>query len=342
VLAAILAAVFSTFGPVGQDASSLYVADQGSVVRVDKENLTRTSLTATTSRRIAAIDIDGDRVLYATAAAPRCEPYEVFPGNSAYHGHKCTWIDADATHELRSVPVTGGEGVALVEHSRGITEIAHDGDWTYWIEQATAEAARDGRLLRRRKVDGFVQLMADGLDVSPENQHPFVLQEDAVCVVSGALLLRISKFGGIARAVADVNSQSSIAGGENLVYFVQQTRVYQFDSRTAVVSPIAFPYTGVGLSYPLSILGIAGSRAVVTENVTSYHYESHIWFAADLCAQSVVTMGGVGNDNYNGYFIPPLSEPGIAIDSDRIYMSDSRVSIFYISPDCRRRHTSRR
>lgn len=86
------------------------------------------------------IDVDGDRVLYATAPAPQCG--RTYFGACSYPD--CTWIDAEPTHELRSAPSTGGVELALASHSRGITEI--------WVVSGT-------QLLRIFKAGGIATAM---------------------------------------------------------------------------------------------------------------------------------------------------------------------------------------
>ena len=336
----ILIASFSTYGPIGQDSSFLYVAGAGGIDRVEKSDLSRRVRIVTTQRRIAAIDVDGDRVLYATSSTPKCEPF--YFGN--YTFSQCKWIDTEPTHELRSIPASGGMEVVLASNSPGITEIAHDYDWVYWIEPANGDA-RDGRLWRRRKEDGLRQLLAENLNVDPENQHPFVLQDDSIWISSGSQLLRILKDGGIATTIIGLFSQTPIAADGHLVYFLPSYgggAPAQIDSRTLTSSVVPYPNDANGVGY---ILGVADGRVVTMTQLRGIDGTNRVWHLVYLCDQTWRKLGAVFLSKYQGVVFEPLTEPVVAIDSNAVYIDYAGVLTSVHSPSIcgssSRRRTSR-
>lgn len=322
----ILAASLATFGPIGQDPSYLYVGEEGGIDRVEKSDLSRHVRIVTTERRIGAIDVDGDRVLYGTASAPKCVPYYF----GIYTFPDCKWIDTEPAHELRSVPAGGGAEVVLASHSPGITEIAHDDDWVYWIEPANVDV-RDGRLWRRRKADGLLQLLAENLDVSRENQHPFVLLEDSIWVSSGGQMLRIFKAGGIATAIIAVFPQTPIAADGPFVYFSSSSgsgSPDRIDSRTSSVSVVSYPNAVQAVKF---ILGVADGRVVAMNQLQGIDGTNREWHVVDLCAQTWRELGAVFLSKYQGSF-EPLTEPVVAIDSSNVYIDYDHVLSAVFSP----------
>ena len=76
---------------------------------------------------------------YGTAPAPQC--VREVAGSAGYQ-FVCTLTDDAATHELRRVSIADGAEEALVKGTRGITEIAHDELFIYWLE-LSGNSARD-------------------------------------------------------------------------------------------------------------------------------------------------------------------------------------------------------
>lgn len=346
MIATLLFATYTTFGPIAQDASSLYVGEGGAIVRVDKSDSTqRMTLIPPVGHRIAAIDVDGDRLLYATAPAPHCTALPTFPPEMLYVHYNCSLIDAETDHELRSVSIFGGDDRLLGRSANGITEIAHDDDWIYWLEPSNSLTPLGARLFRRDKATGASGVIADGLIVSPLNQHPFALTTDAIYVVSAARLLRVSKSPGAAITdVAKVNADSSIAATDDTIYFVDEAQVFAHDARTGNTRRLQFPIAeSGGATYPISILGVAPGIVVASEGAGWTNTNFRGWILSDLCSQTARLLHSTTSDRFHAYFIPPLSDPSFAIDSNGVYSGGQRVVTFASSPSgCERRRAAGR
>lgn len=343
---ALLLATYSTFGPIAQDDSSLYIADRGSVVRVAKNDPSqRTALTVPSSRRIAAIDVDGDRVIYATAPVPQCTAVPTFPPATIYVHYVCSLTDASSDHELRSVSMFGSDERFLVHAPNGITEIEHDDQWIYWLEPGNGVAIASARLLRKSKETGGLDPLYSGLMVSATNQHPFVLAGDSIYVISGTRLLRVAKSGGgVMKDLAPANADSALAEIDGFVYFVNIGRAYVLDTRSESITEQRFPVTqSGGATYPISILGAAPGLVLASEGAGWTHTLFRGWILSDLCTNSAQLLGSKGGDASIGYFIPPLAEPPIAVDSNGVYISDRRALTFANPPaGCARRRVAPR
>lgn len=338
----LLATAFSTFGPIAQTDDSLFVADRGSIVRVDKSDTSkRVTLTAPTQRRIAAIDVAGDRVIYGTAPAPQCNAVPTFPPDTLYVHYLCSLTDDESEHELKSVSMFGGDEQVLVRTAGGVTQIAHDDDWIYWLEPSSGISPSAARINRKNRTTGAFELVAAGLVVSAVNQHPFALSDDAVYVVSGTRLLRLPKRGGAVRDVAEVNADSSVAESDGMIYFVDAARVYALDSRTDRIADAHVPLaSGCGATYPIAILGAAPGFVVAAEGSGCTNTAFLGWIASDLCANRATLLGSTTSDRIHAYFIPPLSDPAVAVDANGVWFGDTRKFTFDHT-GCRRRSTSR-
>jgi hypothetical protein len=338
---ALLLATYTTFGPIAQDETSLYVADHGSIVRVDKNDpAKRTILTTPTPRRIAAIDVDGDRVYYATAPAPDCREVPTFPPATTYVHYNCSLADTDTDHELRSASASGGDEQLLFRESDGITEITHDAGWIYWLSPSNGTAPLSATLKRKNKNSGSWDVIAANLAVSVVNQHPFVLAGDTIHVVSGAHLVRIPASGGIPLDITEVLADSSIEAIDGTLYYVRTSGsdVGALDIRTGVMGPVRFPLVVEQATLPVAILGAAPGLAVLSELSGWTHTAFRGWIASDLCAGSATLLGSTTGDVFHAYFIPPLVEPPIAVDSTGVYVVDRRVTMFPSPPGgCGRR-----
>lgn len=336
----LLFATYTTFGPIAQDAASLYIADGGSIVRVDKDDPSkRTTLTAPISTRIAAIDVDGGRVVYATAPTPDCKAVPTFPPAMFYVHYICSLTADDSDYELRSVSIVGGDDQSLFHSRSGVTEIEHDSEWMYWLSPSTALAPGSGILRRKNNSSGAVDTLADSLVVSAVNQHPFAVADDAVYVVSHARLLRVPKSGGAAVDVAEVDADTSIAIFEGILYFVRRAEVHALDTRTGHITTlrVRMPDTA-GATYPIAILGAAPGLLLTSDGAGWTHTAFRGWSVNDLCTQTPTLLGSKTSDIFHDYFIFPLTEPPIAVDSRGIYIGGRRVLTFATPPsDCRRR-----
>jgi hypothetical protein len=337
----LLLATYTTFGPIAQDDTSLYIADHGSIVRVDKNDpAKRTTLTIPTTRRIAAIDVDGDRVYYATAPAPDCRSVPTFPPETLYVHYNCALIDTEADHELRSVPLSGGEEQLLFREPDGITEIAHDAGWIYWLSPSNGIVPLGATLKRKNKVNNSWDVIATDLAVSVGNQHPFVLAGDSIYIVSGTRLLRFATSGGTPTDVTEVHPDSSIEAIDGILYFAyfSGSDVGALDMRTGVMALVRFPLVVEQATAPVSILGAGPGLAVLSEISGWTHTAFRGWIVSDRCTDSATLLGSTTGDVFSGYFIPPLAEPPMAVDSTGVYMADRRVLTFGAPPaGCGRR-----
>src|SRR5205814_3597004 len=143
-------------------------------------------LTAPTEHRIAAVDVDGDTVVYGTALTSYC-PFDNVCPPSFCPDFACTVADTESVHSLSAVSTDGSNPHVLVSGLRGVTEIAHDDTWIYWVEPSSdldGQTSNDGRLWRIDR-SGSTEVVAFGLTISFRNQHPFVMAEDAIYVNTG-------------------------------------------------------------------------------------------------------------------------------------------------------------
>jgi hypothetical protein len=341
VLAALLFATYSTFGPIGQDAQFLYVAQDGAIVRVSKDDPNqRTVLTVPTSRRIAAVDVDGDRVLYATAPSVSCSAAPTFPPDTFWVHYNCSLTDTEADHEIRSASLFGGDDRLVLHMPNGITELAHDDQWTYFLTPSNGMTPLSGRLFRQNKSTQVLQWMAADLLVSAANQHPFALTGDAVYVVSGTRLLRVTKSSNpVITDVAAVSADSAIASVDDVVYFATPTGIRALDAATGSLTNAPFPFVRVAdVTFPVSILAAAPGVLVFTEGGGWTHTGFRGWVYSDLCANARLLLYKEA-DVYHSYFFDPLGDPAVAIDARGVYFGDRRVVALPSAP-CHRRAAS--
>jgi hypothetical protein len=334
-------ATYTTFGPIAQDDTSLYIADHGSIVRVDKNDpAKRTTLTIPTTRRIAAIDVDGGRVYYATAPAPDCRPHPLFPPETLYRSFNCGLTDIYDPHELKSVSTSGGEEQVIFTSADGITEIAHDETSIYWLVPSNSARPMSGQLFAKNKTTGTLISLANSLAVSAVfNQHPFVVGDDALYVASGASLLRVPKAGGDVTAVVTVDVDSSISGFDGKVYFTRQDRVFALDTATGSSAEVQVRLAPVsGAPFPTSVIGAAPGLVLPTQETGFQNEALYGWTLSDLCTNTATSLGSISASVFDGYFIPPLTVPPIAVDSTGVFIGDRRVTSFTTLPTgCGRR-----
>lgn len=339
----LLLATYTTFGPIAQDNSSLYVAVHGSIVRVDKNDpAKRTTLTPPTTRRIAAIDVDGDLVYYATAPDPVCLEVPTFGTSSPFVHYDCSLTDTEMDHELRSVLVGGGDDHLVLRQFGGITEIAHDAEWLYWFTPSTAVKPAGAALLRKRKGDNSWNEIASNLIVSAVNQHPFALAGESVYVISGSRLLRIWPSGAPPDYVSEVGADSTVEMVAGTVYFGYGADVGTVDAATGAVGYLRFPLVPTaGATGIVSILGGAPGHAVISEGAGWTHTIFRGWIMSDLCAHVATLLYSMTDDYFHAYFIPPLIDPPTAVDDRGIYVNDRRVVTFASPPEwCGRRRAA--
>jgi hypothetical protein len=328
---ALLFATYTTFGPVGQDAQYLYIADQGSIVRVDKHDPSnRLTLTSPTEHRIAAIDVDGDRVYYSTAPSPHCTAIPDFPPDTAYIHEDCALSDAESDHAVRSVATFGGtEQTVYGVGPNGNTQIAHDAQEIYGAVPSSGIAPESAFIWQMDKLTGQVTKLATNLVISVTNQHPFAVTTNAIYVVSAGRLLRVAKSGNIAD-VAAINPDSAISAIDDTVFFVHDGTVFTLDSTSGAISALRVA-TG-SLDKPIAVLGTAPGVLVLSEETGFTHTVIRGWVSSELCNGVATTLGSIQGGSFNGYFIAPLSEPPIALDSKGIYVSDRSVRQLNIGP----------
>lgn len=330
LIPAVFIATYTTFGPIAQDDTALYIADRGSIVRVDKNNSShRMTLTAVpTTRRIAAIDVDGDRVYYATAPSADCRAYPLFPPDTLYVGFNCLLTDIDDSHELRSVSATGGDE-QVVSTSAGVTEIAHDDKRLYWIVPSYGIYPLSGRLLGRNKTTGLLDLDVSSLAVSSVlDGHPFVVADDALYVVNGTRLQRVSKGSRALKDVAAVDVDSSVALADTTVYFVQGGTIRSLDTRSGTLGVAGVPLARIGVPVAQSVAGAAPGYVLAVQESGFSNEAIFGWTLSDLCTGDSTMLGSMSASVFKSYFVPPLTVPPLAIDSSGVFVGDRRAVAF--------------
>ncbi|MEA2571672.1 MAG: hypothetical protein QOI24_3673 [Acidobacteriota bacterium] len=345
--AAVLLAIYSTFGPIAQTERVIYtVTPSGSVLeRVVKDDRSIAPFAlAESPYRIAAVDIDGDEVLYGTAVREKLTSVAI-PPDGFYSRTTLELVDTGAVHSILRVHEGGGVPQTLISGLRGVTELAHDASWIYWVEPSsglvTAPAA-DAALRRIDKSGLVVETVASGLTIPYNNQHPFVLAGDDVYVSSGGRLLRISKSGGPARLITTTFSGSAIAMVGDVLYFsCGGAGAVALQTRTdLILGALALPiYAGA-----ISILA-AGPGLVIAESSsgsTGLVYRQWHLFGECPPAASVTFGFTAWGSRYGLYFMDPLSAPPIAIDDRGVWMRDQREITFASPPEaCSRRRATR-
>lgn len=343
--ALLFAAVVSSSATMSQDDSWLYLSQDSAVVRVSKTDAThRVRITPPMPHRIAAIDVDGDTVLFGTAPAPACVQTTKCPAFPCIT--VCPLADTNATHFIASVPVTGGEPQIVAGALSGVTQIAHDDGWIYWLEPSTEDdhqvSNADARLRRISRAGDVVETIASALTVSYRNAHPFVLGDDVVYVSSDKQVLRIPKSGGAPIAVATTVStdDSGIAGAGGFVYFpnVSFSPVGAIDVRTGTVSAVHLPIVIEAATWVQSVLAATPRALAVEERSQWTHTHWRGWTASETCRNHPTLMNYALGDYLEEYFIDPLVAPAVAIDDDAVYMNDRRV--LDISAPCHPRAVS--
>src|SRR5207253_424300 len=80
-----------------------------------------------------------------------------------------------------------------------------------------------------------------------------------------------------------------------------------------------------GLVSPRSILAVGGNIVVAKQYVGRYKLIDYVWYLGDVCSGETTYLGQVTGEAYSLYFIPPLAEPPIAIDSSGVFVNDRRA-----------------
>jgi hypothetical protein len=348
--AALLFATYSTFGPIGQDEVAVYVARDGSIVRVAKDNpAQQTTLTSPTSHRIAAIDVDGDEVIYGTSITSICPMTNVCP--PAYcPDFVCTLSNTEPVHSLHVVSTQSLTTRTLVGGLRGVTEIGHDASWIYWLEPSSDYKGitnGDGQLRRIDKSGLVIETLAAGLNTSYRNQHPFVIAEEAIYLNSGGWLVRIPKSGGWPEYVRRLGGgpESPLAIDGHLIYDAvgRSVTVLDVDSREVHVMAAAVVIQGGGATGIVSVLGAGPGVVLVQEFAGWTHTRWHAWAVSDLCRQTATLLNETYFYSYGGFNVPALFAPPLAIDDRGIYSNGGRIYRFATPPSrCERNRAVRR
>jgi len=346
--ATFLFATYSTFGPIGQDAQAVYVARDGSIVRVAKDNPEQqATLTSPAQYRIAAIDVDGDDVVYGTSITSQCPMLNVCP--PAYcPDFVCTLTNTEPVHSLNVVSTQSLISRTLVSGLRGVTEIGHDGSWIYWLEPSSdfkGITNGDGRLRRIDKSGLVVETLLVGVKASYRNQHPFVIADEAIYLNSGGWLVRVPKSGGWPEYVRQLSGgpESPLAIEGHFVYAAGSGRsvtVLDASSGEFHVMEAAVIESG-GATGITSVLAAAPGVVVVQEFSGWTHTRWHAWAVSDLCRQTA-TLAAEVTFYYGGFNVPALLAPPFAIDDRRIYMDYGRVYRYPAPRPCARNRAVRR
>jgi hypothetical protein len=316
----LLFATYTTFGPIAQDDAYLYVARNASIVRVAKRTPDSSlTLTAPTTHRIAAVDLDGGRVYYATAPGVKCSTFPAFPPATVYELHRCALSDTETLHELRAVSTSGGDEQTIASDWNGIREIAHDDEWIYALAPSSGLEPAGGRLFRVSKATQQYETLASGLVVGVTNQHPFVLTSDAIYVVSAARLLRVPKSPPFTvKDVAAVGSDMPITALDDVVYFGSPARA--LDARTGVITDLQLPVAQTGgATYPTGYLGAAPGLIVSTQEAGWTNSHFHGVVVSTLCTGTAQLLSSLVSQRIDLYFIPPLVDSPVAVDSNAVY-----------------------
>src|SRR5581483_6554070 len=179
-----------------------------------------------------------------------------------------------------------------------------------------------GFIWRVDKVTGQVSNLATNLVISATNQHPFALTSSAIYVVSAGRVLRVSKSGDISD-VAAVNPDSTISAIDDTVYFVHSGTVFALDCGSGGIR--ALRVSVADSDVPQAVLGAGRGMLILSRQTGFTHTIIRDWASADLCSGAATILGSTRGSSFNGYFIAPLSEPPIAVDSNGVYVSDQRV-----------------
>lgn len=346
--AALLFATYSTFGPIGQDENAVYVAQDGSIVRVAKDNPEQqTTLTSPTPYRIAAIDVDGDNVIYGTSITSKCPIVNLCPP-SYCQDFVCTLTNTGPVHSLNVVSKQSLISRTLVSGLRGVTEIGHDASWIYWLETSSDYKGitnGDGKLRRIDKSGLVIETLAVGVNASYRNQHPFVIADDAIYLNSGGWLVRIPKSGGWPEYLRRLSGgpEAPLAIEGHFVYdagWGRSVTVLDAKSREVHVMEAAVIESG-GATGIVSVLGAAPGVVLVQEFAGWTHTRWHGWAVSDLCRQTATLIAEV-TFYYGGFNVPALLAPPLAIDDRGIYLYYGRVYRYPAPRPCERNRAVRR
>jgi hypothetical protein len=347
--AALLLATYTTFGPIAQTERNVFVAvDDGSVLqRIVKDADVVPFALAQSPYRIAAVDVDGDDVLYGTSVRRKIKWQPLLPGDMAFQSATIELVDTEPVHTIERIAAIGGAPQTLVSALRGVTQLAHDTSWIYWLEPSSGTdtaPAPDAAMRRVDKSGLIIETIASGLTVPYSNQHPFVLAGDDVYINSGDQLLRVSKSGGAARAVAETRPGSSIAITGDTIHFVRAVAARQLQVGSDVEIASVFPMQVTAATWADTILGAApGLQFVqVGRAVTGLALRDAQLLGACAPNTTARVLPVTSGNRSHLYFIDPLAAPPTAIDDRGVWMRNHRAIDFASPPEgCVRRRTSR-
>jgi hypothetical protein len=348
MFAALLLATYSTFGPIAQTEREIFTAtaDGSTLQRIVKDapNVAPFPL-AESPYRIAAVDLDGDDVLFGTSVRERIAWTPIFPNNDVYQSATIELVDAERVHAIERVNATGGVPRTVIGGLRSVAQLAHDASWIYWLESSSGAydtPAADAALRRIDKSGIVIETVASGLTIPYSNQHPFVLAGDDVYINSGDELLRVSKSGGPTRAVARTRPGSAIALGGGTIHYVLDARLHRLEAGSDIELGSMYPIQLAGATWADTLLGAAPGLLVaqVGWGLTGTNAREAELLGTCAPEASLRVIRLATGDRGHFYFVDPLSAPPTAIDDRGVWMRDHRVITFTTPPQlCTRRRT---
>lgn len=231
-----------TAGEIAQDEQAVYAvsADRRRLVRFFKDGGAATVVEAPFA--ITAFDLDGPRLYYA--------------------------LDSQPLKQIRVVTTSGGAPAVLVNTSRDITQIGHDGAAMYWVE--------DGWLWRydKRHAQPRFMLVTDDLTIVRADDAGVVLR--AGSAGRGFILGLAGK--GVLGEVAEVFADASA------VYFRRGDQLWRVprsggDAQAVGTLPHGAALLGVGAN---RVVTTAGAANICTGETAVLHGAARL--AVDGCA----------------------------------------------------------